>query len=55
MANKKINVLQFISPIGFYGPERWILARINNADTDTVRQDIAVTKESSAQNLEIVN
>ena len=41
----KINVLQFITPTGFYGAERWILALNNNLDPDKVRSDLVVTTE----------
>lgn len=40
-----INVLQFITPTGFYGAERWILALNNNLDTKNVRSDLVVTTE----------
>lgn len=39
----KINVLQFITPTGFYGAERWILALNNNLDPELVRSDLVVT------------
>ncbi len=55
MNNKKINVLQFICPVGFYGAERWVLALINNSDNQQVRHDLAVTEESENQDLEIIN
>jgi glycosyltransferase involved in cell wall biosynthesis len=51
---KKINVLQFICPTGFYGAERWVLAIANNLAPDAARCDLAVTEESESQNLEIV-
>lgn len=51
---KKINVLQFICPTGFYGAERWVLALANNLDPELARCDLAVTEESPTQNLEIV-
>jgi len=51
---QKINVLQFICPTGFYGAERWVLALANNLDPKLARCDLAVTEESSNQNLEIV-
>jgi glycosyltransferase involved in cell wall biosynthesis len=51
---KKVNVLQFICPTGFYGAERWVLAIANNLDPSTARCDLAVTEESPNQNLEIV-
>ena len=40
-----INVLQFITPTGFYGAERWILALNNNLDAEKVRSDLVVTTE----------
>ncbi len=40
-----INVLQFITPTGFYGAERWILALNNNLDPENVRSDLVVTTE----------
>ena len=55
MKNNKIRVLQFICPVGFYGAERWVLALINNSDSDYVINDLAVTDESENQDLEIVN
>lgn len=51
---KKIRVLQFICPVGFYGAERWVLALINNSDTNLVTHDLAVTDEPDNQDLEIV-
>ena len=50
---RKINVLQFICPTGFYGAERWVLALNNNLDQEKVRSYLAVTKEANSQ-LEIV-
>ncbi len=50
---KKINVLQFICPTGFYGAERWVLALNNNLDSKKVRSYLVVTKEANSQ-LEIV-
>lgn len=44
-----INVLQFITPTGFYGAERWILALNNNLDQDKVRSDLVVTVEKGVQ------
>jgi glycosyltransferase involved in cell wall biosynthesis len=55
MNDKKIHVLQLITPVGFYGAERWILALINNSDHGVVRHDLAVTVESLSQNLEITD
>ena len=51
---RKINVLQFICPTGFYGAERWILALNNNLDPKQVRSDLVVTKEQDSS-LEILN
>lgn len=44
-----INVLQFITPTGFYGAERWILALNNNLDPEKVRSDLVVTTENGRQ------
>jgi glycosyltransferase involved in cell wall biosynthesis len=52
---KKINVLQFITPVGFYGAERWVLALINNSDASLVRHDLVVTDEPEKQDLEILS
>jgi len=49
-----INVLQFITPTGFYGAERWILALNNNLDPKKVRSDLVVTTENG-QRPEILN
>jgi glycosyltransferase involved in cell wall biosynthesis len=46
---KTINVLQFITPTGFYGAERWILALNNNLDPEKVRSDLVVTTENGQQ------
>jgi len=50
---KKINILQFICPTGFYGAERWVLALNNNFNQEKVRSYLAVTREENSQ-LEIV-
>lgn len=50
---KKINVLQFICPTGFYGAERWVLALAKHLDPNKVRSDLVVTAESSNPDLEI--
>jgi glycosyltransferase involved in cell wall biosynthesis len=42
---RTINVLQFITPTGFYGAERWILALNNCLDKEKVRSDLVVTTE----------
>lgn len=44
-------VLQFITPSGFYGAERWVLALANNIDRDSVICDLAVTREGPDQDL----
>lgn len=46
---RTINVLQFITPTGFYGAERWILALNNNLDPEKVRSDLVVTTENGGQ------
>lgn len=48
-----IRVLQFITPAGFYGAERWIIALANNADPDRMLCDLAVTEEGGAQDLSV--
>lgn len=48
-----IRVLQFITPAGFYGAERWVLALANNLDRETVICDLAVTRESEDQDLSV--
>lgn len=48
-----LRVLQFITPAGFYGAERWVLALANNMNRDGVICDLAVTRESSEQNLSV--
>ncbi len=55
MKQKRINVLQFICPTGFYGAERWIIALANNSLPEQVNNELAVTEELDEQNLEIVN
>lgn len=49
-----LNVLQFICPTGFYGAERWILALARNLPDADVRCHLAVTLESSSQDLKLV-
>ncbi len=51
--NRKINVLQFICPTGFYGAERWILALAKHLDPNKIRCDLAVTAEDNNQDLKI--
>lgn len=50
---KPLRVLQFITPSGFYGAERWVLAMANNTDTSEMICDLAVTKESETQDLTV--
>ncbi len=47
MSSKKINVMQFICPSGFYGAERWILALVNSLDTDRFQGDMVLTSPDS--------
>lgn len=51
MAN--VRVLQFITPAGFYGAERWVVALANNANHSGVTHDLAVTKESPDHDLSV--
>jgi glycosyltransferase involved in cell wall biosynthesis len=48
-----LRVLQFITPSGFYGAERWVLAMANNTDSTEIICDLAVTKESETQDLTV--
>lgn len=50
---KPLRVLQFITPAGFYGAERWVLALANNLNSDHLVCDLAVTRESSTQDLTV--
>lgn len=50
---KQIRVLQFITPSGFYGAERWVLALANNIDNQKVVCDIAVSDEGGGQDLSV--
>ncbi len=52
--NKKINVLQFICPTGFYGAERWIIALAKHLPKDSIHCDLAVTLEDNSRDLELV-
>lgn len=54
LTNKKINVLQFICPTGFYGAERWIMALAKNLPKDIVKCDLAVTIEKNSRDLVLV-
>ena len=50
---RKINVLQFICPAGFYGAEMWILALAKSLDPQRVNCHLAITRESEKQNIEL--
>ncbi len=52
---RKLNVLQFICPAGFYGAEMWILALAKHLDPDLVNCQLAITRESEDQNIEVFN
>ncbi len=54
MANKKVNVLQFICSTGFYGAERWVLALAKHLDPEQFVCDLAVTLEKDSKDLELV-
>lgn len=45
--------MQFITPNGFYGAERWVLALANNISDHTAVCDLAVTQEHQEQDLTI--
>ncbi len=46
-----LRVLQFITPAGFYGAERWVLALANNINSEQALCDLAVTREGAGQDL----
>ncbi|MBY6070319.1 glycosyltransferase family 4 protein [Marinobacter salsuginis] len=50
---KPLRVLQFITPAGFYGAERWVLALANNLNRDQLACDLAVTREGPEQDLTV--
>ena len=54
MSTKKLNILQFICPTGFYGAERWILALAKHLPAEQVCCDLAITLEDNSKNLELV-
>ena len=54
MITKKINILQFICPTGFYGAERWVLALARHLPKDQIRCDLAVTLEHNSKDLKLV-
>lgn len=52
---KQLNILQFITPSGFYGAERWVIALANNAKHESMRCDLAVTREGAGQDLSVAD
>jgi glycosyltransferase involved in cell wall biosynthesis len=50
---KPLRVLQFITPAGFYGAERWVIALANNLPGEHMICDLAVTRESASQDLSV--
>lgn len=50
-----LRVLQFITPNGFYGAERWVWALVNNLDPQAVVCDLAVTREGPDQDLTVAD
>lgn len=50
-----LRVLQFITPAGFYGAERWVLALARNINSTNVVCDLAVTRESQGQDLTLAS
>lgn len=51
---KPMKILQFITPAGFYGAERWVLALANNLDRQKVVCDLAVSDEGGNQDLSVL-
>ncbi len=49
----QVRVLQLITPAGFYGAERWVLALANNLAHERVVCDLAVPRESATQDLSV--
>jgi len=52
---KPLRILQFITPAGFYGAERWVLALANNLDRTQLVCDLAVSQESESQDLSLAD
>ena len=52
---RRLRVLQFITPAGFYGAERWVIALANNLPCEHMVCDLAVTRESVAQDLSVAD
>lgn len=50
-----LRILQFITPNGFYGAERWVLALANNLSEQVDCCDLAVTREHENQDLSIAD
>lgn len=50
---KQLRVMQFITPSGFYGAERWVLALACNLDHEQVVCDLAVSQEGDQQDLTV--
>lgn len=51
---RPMKVLQFITPAGFYGAERWVLALANNLDYEKFICDLAVSEEGPSQDLRVL-
>ena len=54
MKKRKLRILQFICPAGFYGAERWVLALGNNSNQDLVSHHLAVTIDPGADKIELI-
>ena len=50
---KQFRILQFITPVGFYGAEHWVLAFANNLKAGHVTCDLALTEEGGGQDLRV--
>jgi len=50
----KIVVLHLISPTGYYGAERWVVAQVRHLDPTRVEAHIAVTREGDDESPEIL-
>lgn len=48
---RKLKVLQFICPAGFYGAEMWVIALAKELDRSLIDCSLAITKESETQDM----
>ena len=51
----QVRVLQFITPAGFYGAERWVIALANNLAHERAVCDLAIPREHPDQDLSVAH